>query len=100
MKKLFLMITVLTLTACAHPTFQDVKLGMDPKEVVAIAGQPDSVIAAYEVDDNLVEIFEYQENNLWWGELGQSYWFFFVNKKLEKWERPGDYLRYVDTLYY
>jgi hypothetical protein len=99
MKKFFLMITALALTGCAHQTFQDVKLGMSQEEVVAVAGQPDSVIASHKVDDVVVEIFEYDQGDLWWGDLNESYWFFFVNGKLEKWERPGDYLRYVDALY-
>jgi hypothetical protein len=100
MKKIFLILAVLALSACAHPTYRDVKLGMNQEELVAVAGQPDSVIASHKVDDVVVEIFEYHQGNLWWGDLDESYWFFFVDGKLEKWERPGDYLRYVDTLYY
>jgi hypothetical protein len=99
MKNFYLLIAVLALTACAHQTFQDVKIGMNQEEMVAIAGQPDSVIASHKIDEDLVEIFEYHEAGLWWGDLEESYWFYFVNGKLEKWQRPGDYLRYVDALY-
>lgn len=101
MIKICPLLAALALTACAHQTFQEVELGMNQEEVVTVAGKPDSVIAAYNVDDVSVEIFEYQKGGgLWWGNLDESYWFYFVDGKLEKWERPGDYFRYVDTFEY
>jgi hypothetical protein len=100
MIKIFPFLAVVALTACAHQTFQDVELGMNQEEVVTVAGKPDSVIAAYNVDDVSVEIFEYDKGGLWWGDLDKSYWFYFVDGKLEKWERPGDYFPYVDALEY
>lgn len=97
MNKAFSVAMVLMLTACASgKAFENVRLGMTKAEVVRAAGQPDGVVAANSVDGNAVEVVEYRRGGLWWGDLDESFWFFFNNDKLEKWGRPGDHLRYVE----
>lgn len=99
MNKSLLLVATLMVSACAQQTFENVELGMNKQEVIEVAGRPDSVIASHEIDDELVEIFEYRQGGWWWRDLDETYWFFFVNEKLQKWGRPGDYLRYVDSRY-
>lgn len=95
MKQLLLVALVAAITACASQSFQDVRLGMTKQQMITAAGDPDAVIAAYQRDNETVEVFEYRRDNLWWGDLEDPYWFYFSNNQLVRWDRPGDRLRYV-----
>ncbi len=87
-------VMALFLVACAHTsTFENVRLGMSKEEVVKAAGRPNSIIASNRVDNDLVEVFEYRKESIWWGD--DSYWFFFSNNTLQKWGRPYDHY-YLD----
>jgi hypothetical protein len=95
MKKFCIALMALALTACAQ-SFDNIRLGMSKEDVVRIAGAPDHVISASQIDGKTVEVFEYRQGDWWWGNLDENYWFFFANNTLEKWGRPGDHLRYVE----
>lgn len=87
-------VMTLFLVACVHTsTFENVRLGMSKEEVVKAAGHPNSIIATNKVDNDLVEVFEYRKEGIWWGD--DSYWFFFSNNTLQKWGRPYDHY-YLD----
>lgn len=80
------------LAACAHKaTFENVQLGMTKEELVQAAGHPNSVVASSKVGPELLEVYEYRQAGFWWGDLDDSYWFFFSNNKLQKWGRPYDH---------
>jgi hypothetical protein len=96
MQKALSLVLVLLLSGCGS-YFTNVKLGMSKQELERVAGKPHAVIAANRVNENLVEVVEYRRGGYWWGDLDQSYWFFFNGNKLEKWGRSGDHLlRYLD----
>lgn len=97
MKQILLVALLLGLTACASQSFQDVRLGMTKQQMVSAAGNPDAVIASFQTEGETVEVFEYQRDNLWWGDLEDPFWFYFSNNRLVRWDRPGDRLRYVAT---
>lgn len=100
-KNIFIVVGGLILSACAPYSFrgadfENVKLGMSKAEVAQSAGRPTSVIGSRKITASTVEVLEYRRGGLWWGDLDESYWFFFNNDKLEKWGRPGDHLRYIE----
>jgi len=95
MKRILLFAVVVGITGCASQTFQDVRLGMTRQQMVDTAGKPDAVIASFQTNGETVEVFEYQRDNLWWGDLEDPFWFYFSNNRLVRWDRPGDRLRYV-----
>jgi hypothetical protein len=100
MKKILIVLMALVFSACAQlhkrPAFTNVKLDMTKEAVIQAVGAPDNVIATHQVDGNLIEVLEYRDNGLWWGDRDEQYWFFFNNNKLQKWGRPGDHLRYLE----
>ena len=95
MKRILLVALTVGLSACASQSFQDVRLGMTRQQMVSTAGKPDAVIASFQADGETIEVFEYQRDGLWWGDLEDPFWFYFSNDRLVRWDRPGDRLRYV-----
>jgi hypothetical protein len=97
MKKTLLAVLAVSLSACA-PALKtnEVALGMSKDEVIQKLGAPHGVISSERLDNNLSEVLEYRRDGLWWGDLDETYWFYFNDNKLEKWGRPGDHLRYME----
>lgn len=95
LKIFFISPLLLMLTACATD-LGNVHIGMSKAEVIEAAGRPHAIIAANQVNDGMVEVFEYRKGNLLFGEFNNTYWLYFTNDSLERWGRPHEYLRYAN----
>ncbi len=88
------LLAVITFTACGtiqamRPVnLSSLKLGMSKEEVqTQLRKKPDNIIATKKDPDTnaLIEVVQYSESN---GEANiPTYWLYFVNGKLDRWEK-------------
>jgi hypothetical protein len=97
MKYVLVVLLALQLSGCASALrTKDVTLGMSKDQVMQALGRPHGIISAEKLDNHAREVIEYRRDGIWWGDLDETYWFYFNDDKLEKWGRPGDHLRHLE----
>lgn len=75
-------------------------LGMDKEQVMKVMKKrPDNTIGSTEFPEGTVEVLQYSKYEPWFGQLTEQYWLYFLNGKLRKWGRPGDWQREADQVY-
>ncbi len=101
-KPIIIVLFAIMLTSCAEinqsldrsktVNLSSVKLGMSKNDVQKqLRKKPDNIIAAknYPDTNTLIEVVQYSE----WGNADgkpiESYWLYFVNDKLDKWEKAS-----------
>lgn len=91
------LLAIITFTSCSEykiavdrsksVSLSSLKLGMSKEEVQAqLKKKPDNIIATknYPENNTLVQVLQYSR---WNGDVRiESYWLYFVNDKLDKWE--------------
>ncbi|MDP9081548.1 MAG: hypothetical protein M3O71_29405 [Bacteroidota bacterium] len=93
----FVLLAIITFTSCSaynlavdrskSVNLTSIKLGMSKEEVQALLKKkPDNIVATknYPETNTMVQVVQYSE---WNGDKKlESYWLYFVNDKLDKWE--------------
>lgn len=97
MRNVLFVVFSLFLTACSHPPYQQIQLGMSKEDVARLVGRPYSVVSSKRADDKKIEVLEYHRNRYlpWWIDTDDPYWLYFTNNKLEKFGTDRQ-LRYLD----
>lgn len=104
------MLLVLFFSGCTHKmrrwtgallpqAFRHISIGMNKQEVVAQIGEPD--IARGSITNKfgqVIEVWEYDVENLYSIPYRQPYWLYFYNGKLARWGKSGDWEKESHTI--
>lgn len=106
MKTYILFALLLTITAC-NPTqavrLDKLNIGMTKDDVTKVLEQPPyNVVGSKKLKDGTVEVWEYRRYSVLNNQMAppqETYWLYFLNGKLDRWGRPGDWSKEADQIY-
>lgn len=111
--KLVITLALILFAGCyyQHPKSQyrpldmsQVQIGMTEKEVRGLLGTPVDVIGSRRYDDgSTVRVIQYMEVDFGWvvpyDTVQKNYYLYFIDDRLDKWGRPGDWQREADQIH-
>lgn len=73
---------------------------MTKQQVIYNLGKkPDNLIGSKAYPDGVIEVLQYTRTDVWYGQVQERYWLYFLNDQLKQWGRPGDWQREADHIY-
>jgi len=102
MKVISVLILAVTVAACASYSAIDTnefRIGMSRVQASNAMGGRTKAIGANQYKHGVVEVVQVDRRSHWDSTVAERYYLYFLNDKLEKWGRPGDWRKEADQVY-
>ncbi len=97
------LIMLLMLSGCVQKYqrihMDKIQIGMTKTEVEQSIGKPFNAIGSKQFPFGRVDVWEYRKYEWVYGTVDEQYWLYFLNDKLDRWGRPGDWSKEADQIY-
>ena len=99
MKKLILLAFLFGCAAYTPIDTRSFEIGMTKADIYEVTNNRGKPIGANQYEHGTVEVIAVSRLSTWDSQVSEEYYLYFLNDRLEKWGRPGDWRKEADQIY-